>query len=76
MLKRIPAMGIGSRLITLTVVLIVMVVVVNFVVFNRSFKNRSESALIEKASAFTALADESKNHVSRLIDAGHTIWKF
>ncbi|QQE13353.1 methyl-accepting chemotaxis protein [Planctomycetota bacterium] len=70
MLKRMMSLGIGPRLIGLTVVSIVLVLVVNFVVFDKSFHARAEQSMVEKASAFTALADETKNHVSRLIDAG------
>ncbi len=61
-------LGLGTRIITLAIVTLMVVVGVNYFVFVRGHRAASEEALAAKAAAFTAVADETKNHVSRLHD--------
>ena len=58
--------GLTSKIVAPAVVAILATVSVNYVVFVRGFAKDARQALLEKAAAFTAVADESKNHASRL----------
>ncbi|MDI9402754.1 MAG: methyl-accepting chemotaxis protein [Limnohabitans sp.] len=58
--------SLSSRIVTLTVLLVLVAVGVNYVVFVTRFRDSAEHAMVEKAAAFTAVADEAKNHASEL----------
>jgi methyl-accepting chemotaxis protein len=58
--------SLSSRIVTLAVVLVLAAVAVNYVVFVSKFRGSAEQAMVEKAAAFTAVADEAKNHASEL----------
>ncbi len=62
--------GLSTKIISLTVTVIAVVVAANYVVFARGMNKSARDALMEKAAAFTAVADESKNHASRLQMSG------
>jgi methyl-accepting chemotaxis protein len=59
-------LGLSVKIAAAAVVVLVAVLAVNYVVFVRSYKTDVRDDLMEKAASFTALADETKNHVSRL----------
>ena len=59
-------MKLSTKLISTVLVVIVAVVAINYVVFMRGYASSAQAALVEEAQVFTALADETKNHVSRL----------
>ena len=56
----------APRIITMAMAVIVAVVAVNYVVFVRGYRVRALDAMVEKAKAFSAVADEAKNHASLL----------
>ena len=58
--------SLSGRIVALTVVLVIAAVAVNYVVFVRGYRKSAEEAMVEKAAAFTAVADEAKNHASGL----------
>ena len=58
--------SISSRIVTLAILLVLTTVAVNYVVFVTRFRENAELAMVEKAGAFTAVADEAKNHASEL----------
>ena len=58
--------SLSSRIIALTTFLVIAAVAVNYVVFVSRFRESAEHAMVEKAAAFTAVADEAKNHASEL----------
>ena len=64
--------GLSSKIIATTLALIAGVVAINYYVFVRSYARDAQDALMAKAAAFTAVADETKNHVSQL-HAAHAI---
>lgn len=66
MSKLFNSMGLAARVISLVVVILVAVVAVNYVVFVGKYKNSAQNAMVERAAAFTAVADEAKNHVARI----------
>lgn len=70
MFDRIRAIGLATRMIALAVFMLVVVVGLNYVVFVGGYRNSAEEALMEKAAAFTAVADEAKNHQSGVIMSG------
>ncbi|MGD9791061.1 MAG: methyl-accepting chemotaxis protein [Phycisphaerales bacterium] len=60
------AMGLSIKIVAPAVLAIVAAVAVNYVVFVRGYAKDARASLMEKAAAFTAVADETKNHASRL----------
>lgn len=68
---RVPqGFGLTPKIVTVVIGVVLTVVAVNYVVFIRGYKQDVNQNLMEKASSFTALADETKNHVSKLHAAG------
>ena len=59
-------LGLSVKIAGAVVVVLVAVLAVNYIVFVRSYKTDVRDDLMEKAASFTALADETKNHVARL----------
>ncbi|USN98198.1 MAG: methyl-accepting chemotaxis protein [Phycisphaeraceae bacterium] len=62
--------GLSTRIIATTLGLIVAIVAINYFVFVRGYRADAERSMVEKAAAFTAVADEAKNHASKLISEG------
>lgn len=60
------AMGLSVKIVAPMVLAIVVAVTVNSVVFVHGYAKDARSSLMEKAAAFTVVADEAKNHASRL----------
>jgi methyl-accepting chemotaxis protein len=58
--------SLSSRIVALSVLLVLVAVALNYVVFVSRFRDSAEGAMVEKAAAFTAVADEAKNHASEL----------
>lgn len=70
MFQSIKNLGLGMRITLATVFVLLVVVGVNYVVFVNGYRSSAHNQMIERAAAFTALADETKNHVGRLAEAG------
>lgn len=68
--KPFNSLSLSTRIVGITVAVVIAVVAVNYVVFVRGYRVRAQEALVEKAKVFTAVADEAKNHVSRLHQKG------
>lgn len=66
MWNRFSSIGLGARIIAVMLVILFAVVVVNYTVFVNKYQDSAVEAMIEKAAAFTAVADEAKNHVADL----------
>ncbi len=66
MIQKLKSLGLSTRIIGLTLIILVGVVCVNYFVFVSGFRKSAEDAFIARAGAFTAVADEAKNHVARL----------
>ncbi|MEZ4648441.1 MAG: methyl-accepting chemotaxis protein [Candidatus Eisenbacteria bacterium] len=66
MLKRLQSLSLTARILFLTSLAIAVVVTANYLVFNRAIRSTSVDAMVEKAAAFTAVADEAKNHVASM----------
>jgi methyl-accepting chemotaxis protein len=71
MWKKLCSLGLGVRIIAVTLIIVAVVLVVNNVVFVRGYSTSARTDMVERAKTFTALAEETKNHVSELhrIDA-------
>ncbi len=70
MIQAFKSLGLGTRIIGITLIVLVSVVAVNYVIFVLKYRESAEQAMAEKAAAFTAVADETKNHVDRLNNSG------
>ena len=70
MWKKICSISIGVRITVLTMFVLATVLVVNNVVFVKGYGGSAQAAMVDKAKAFVALADETKAHVSRLQQQG------
>jgi methyl-accepting chemotaxis protein len=68
--KLLNSLSLSTRIVGVTVAVVIAVVTVNYVVFVRGYRVRAQEALVEKAKVFTAVADEAKNHLSRLHQKG------
>ncbi|MEO1583663.1 MAG: methyl-accepting chemotaxis protein [Planctomycetota bacterium] len=63
-------LGLTTKIVALAVVAMFAVLAVNYVVFLRGYRADMELAMSEKAGAFTAVADETKNHTGKLFGSG------
>ena len=70
MTRYFASLGLSTRIIALTVVVLGVVLAVNYWVVIGKYRHAAEEAMVEKAAAFTAVADEAKNHTSGLITHG------
>ncbi len=70
MLKRINSMGLSAKIIGIVAMLTIAMVGANYVIFLRGYRHDAKDDLMEKAAAFTAVADEAKNHQSKLMSSG------
>jgi methyl-accepting chemotaxis protein len=66
MIRWFNNLKLASRIVTVTLVIVIGILAVNYTVFARRYRASAEMALVEKAKAFSAVADEAKNHVSLL----------
>jgi methyl-accepting chemotaxis protein len=63
-------LSLSTKIISMAVLMMITVVAVNYVVFINGYREDANAALKEKAAAFTAVADEAKNHAAHLIGQG------
>jgi len=70
MVDAVGSRGLGTRIVAAALAVLVAVVTVNYIVFAVGYRSRAIDAMVEKAKAFTAVADETKNHVSVLHSSG------
>lgn len=71
LIQKFKSLSLGVRIIGLTLTIITLIVVVNNVVFINKHRAAANQSMVEKASAFTALAGTTNDHVGGLqaIDA-------
>lgn len=67
MWDRIRNLGLSTRILASAITIVLTVVGVNYWVFVRDYEKAANQAMVEKAAAFTAVADEAKNHASHLL---------
>ena len=65
MLKKLKSLGLATRIIAIALLVLVSVVAFNYVLFVGQYKDAAEEAMVHKAAAFTATADETKNFVAQ-----------
>lgn len=63
-------LGLSAKVIVAALLMVVVVVSVNYVVFLKGYRKDTQVNLMQKAAAFTAVADESKNHTTQLHKLG------
>jgi len=63
-------LSLSVKIITVTVALVGAAVLANFLVLIPAYRGDAEAQMMEKAAAFTAVADQTKNHSSMLIRNG------
>jgi len=64
------SLKLATRIVLVTLLIVIGVVAVNYLIFVRGYRASAEAALVEKARAFSAVADEAKNHASLLHSIG------
>ena len=62
------SLGISTKISLFVAGMLLVMLAVNYVVFINNYKASAEKAMVETASSFTALADETKNHVATLFE--------
>jgi methyl-accepting chemotaxis protein len=70
MRQRITSLGLGTRIIALTLVILAVVVTVNYTVFVKQYKADAMQSMVDNAASFTRLADETKEHTAKLAKDG------
>jgi len=70
MWSKINSLGLGTRIIASVLVSVAAVVAISDYVFISRFRDAAQDAMKEKAAAFTAVADEAKNHTAELYQQG------
>jgi len=66
LLNKFKSLSLGVRIIGLTLTIITLIVVVNNLVFIDKYRQSANDSMVDKAAAFTAVADEAKNHTGDL----------
>ena len=64
------SLGLSTKIILASVVILLIAIGVNYAVFTKGYRTDSEQLLMEKAAAFTAVADQAKDYAGRLIAEG------
>ncbi len=64
------SIGISTKIIAVATVALIGVVAINYAIFMSAYRRDATAAMMEKAAAFTAVADEAKNHASDVFMAG------
>ena len=70
LLDHLRNMKLGTRILALAVTSMLLLICVNYVVFVKNFKAEALQAMVDRAGAFTAVADEAKNHTGLLAKTG------
>ncbi len=70
MLKKLSSIGLGTRIIGLTIFMVLAIVGVNYIVFINEFRDDMHQSLVNEAAVFTAVADEAKNHAADVSQSG------
>ncbi|MBL4591234.1 MAG: methyl-accepting chemotaxis protein [Phycisphaerales bacterium] len=55
------ALGLSTKIIAATLTVMVAVVAVNYTIFLNGYRDSAQEAMVARAAAFTAVADEAKN---------------
>lgn len=63
-IKSLLAFGLSTKIILSCFVILLLVITVNYVVFLSGYRKDAQIAMMDRASAFTAVADEAKNDAS------------
>ncbi len=63
-------LGLSTKIIGISVLILLVVVTVNYVIFLKGYRNEAMNAMMMRASAFTAVADETKNGASKKFVGG------
>ena len=64
MFKAIKSFGLGTRIISLSLIIMISVVAVNCVIFVAKYRDSAVKAMVKRAAEFTAVAGETKKHVA------------
>ncbi len=66
LLKWTTSFKLSTRIIAVTIAIVLTVVAVNYTVVIRYYRNSAQQAMVARAAAFSAVADEAKDHVAKL----------
>ncbi|MAX24718.1 MAG: chemotaxis protein [Phycisphaeraceae bacterium] len=66
MLQLFKSMGVTSKIVLTVIVLMLLVAVVINYVFISKYRDNITHAMADRAASFTAVADETKNHVAKM----------
>lgn len=66
----LKGMGLSTKIIGATVILLVGSIAINYAVFVKAYAADAQEAMMEKAAGFTAVADEAKNQASAIHQSG------
>ncbi len=70
MLNWMKNLSLATKVIASSLTLLMVIVAVNYVVFVKGYRESAMESMMEKAAAFTAVADEAKNHSANIAKTG------
>jgi len=70
MLQKLRSLGLSTKIIATTLIVVTVVVAANYAVFMSGYREAAKEALVDEAKYFTSLANETKNHVAELHERG------
>lgn len=63
-------LGLSTKIMGCALGVLFVVIAVNYIVFLRGYRTDAQASMVQRASAFTAVADEAKNDASRKLMDG------
>ena len=66
MINWLNSFKLAPRIVAIALFILASILTVNYIVFVKGYRARAQDAMVEKAKAFSAVADEAKNHASRM----------
>ncbi|QDU72275.1 methyl-accepting chemotaxis protein [Mucisphaera calidilacus] len=70
MIDYLRGLNLSTKILAVTIVVLISVVGVNYGVVTVRYQEAAYQSMVEKAAAFTAVADAAKNHTSLLTEQG------
>jgi methyl-accepting chemotaxis protein len=66
MFRTFDRLKLSTKIVAVAALTLAVAIVADYVVFVRGYRASAQASMVEKAMAFSAVADEAKNHVSLL----------
>ena len=68
-MRMLKDLNLTTKIITVAIGLLLVVTAISYTMFMRGYADDARHAMTDRAAAFTAVADEAKNHASKLVES-------